>query len=52
MSAPRKWKNRSRSTQLRVPEDYLRIAKGWLALVDAGDAEALELIERRMLDKP
>jgi len=38
--------------QLRVPEDYLRIAKRWLALVDEGDPEALELIERRMLNKP
>ena len=52
MSAPRLWKNRSTATQLRLPRDYLRLAKGWLALVDAGDPEALELIERRMLDKP
>ena len=52
MSAPRKWRNRSEPTQLRLPRDYLRLAKGWLALVDAGDPEALELIERRMLDMP
>lgn len=52
MSAPRLWRNRSRPTQLRLPVDYLKIAKGWLALVDARDEEALELIERRMLNKP
>ena len=52
MSAARLWRNRSRPTQLRLPIDYLRLAKGFLALVDAKDPEALDLIERRMLDKP
>lgn len=51
MSAPRKWRNRSRPTQLRLPIDYLTIAKRFLELVDAGDEEALELIQRRMLNK-
>lgn len=51
MSAPRKWKNRSRAIQMRVPIDYLTIAKRFLELVDANDDEAIELIERRMLDK-
>jgi hypothetical protein len=51
MSAPRKWKNRSRSTQLRLPIDYLTIAKRWLELVDAGDEEAMDLINRRFLNE-
>jgi hypothetical protein len=52
MVAHRKWVNRSRFTQLRLPSDYLQLAKGFLALVDANDPEALEIIQRRSLDKP
>lgn len=51
MSAPRKWRNRSRPHQMRVPVDYLNIAKGFLGLVDAEDPEVTELIRRRNLNK-
>lgn len=51
MSAPRKWRNRSRPHQMRVPVDYLAIAKWFLDLVDAEDPEVAELIKRRALDK-
>jgi hypothetical protein len=51
MTAIRKWRNRGRFTQMRLPAEYLTIAKQFLYLIDQNDDEALEIVRRRFLDK-
>ena len=52
MVALRKYKNRSASTSIRLPSDHLLVSKRLIFLLDAGDEELLEFIQRRFLDKP